>query len=103
MKKIAVVASAVLVLAGIGIARGQETLPIGKAAEGQVVKKQTICPVMGGQVNTNIYVDASGKRVYFCCPACPPKFKKDPAKYIAKLEKDGITLDKAPATDSPAK
>jgi len=52
---------------------------------------------MGGAVNTNLYADAEGKRVYFCCGGCISAFKKDPAKYIAKLEKDGVSLEKAPA------
>jgi len=63
-------------------------------------KTQTTCPVMGGTVNTNIYVDYDGKRIYFCCKACPVEFKKAPAKYIGKLEKEGITLDKIPANAS---
>ena len=60
-------------------------------------KRQALCPVMGGAVNTNLYADAEGKRVYFCCGGCISAFKKDPAKYIAKLEKDGVSLEKAPA------
>jgi YHS domain-containing protein len=27
-----------------------------------------------------------GKEVQFCCKSCLPKFKKDPAKYLKKLE-----------------
>lgn len=73
------------------------------ATEAQAVKKQTSCPVMGGPVNTNIYADANGKRVYFCCGGCVETFKKDPAKYIKKLEGEGITLDKAPDANAPKK
>ena len=98
----AVVASAVMMLMGVGMARAEEAQAVGKA-EGQTVKKQTVCPIMGGQVNTNLYVDANGKRVYFCCGGCPAAFKKDPAKYIAKMENDGITLDQAPAADPTKK
>ena len=47
---------------------------------------QTTCPVMGGKINTKIYADHEGKRVYFCCEACPAQFKKDPKKYLAKLK-----------------
>lgn len=65
------------------------------AADAQAVKKQSVCPVMGGAVNTNLFVDFEGKRIYVCCKGCLPDVKKDPAKYIAKLEKDGFTLDKA--------
>ena len=93
----AVVTIAVLVLVGAGIVAAQDYNQVDKTAAGKIVKKQTSCPIMAGQVNTNIYVDAEGKRVYFCCNDCPPEFKKDPAKYIAQMEKNGITLDKAPA------
>ena len=27
-----------------------------------------------------------GKEVQFCCKSCMPKFKKDPAKYIKKID-----------------
>lgn len=99
MKTTAMMVSTVLMVVGIAMAGTQEAPAVDKPAEGQVVKKQTVCPVMGGQVNTNVYADANGKRVYFCCEGCPATFKKDPAKYIAKMEKDGITLDKAPVAD----
>lgn len=71
----------------------------------KVVKHQTMCPVMGGVVNKQFFADYQGKRVYFCCNACPAMFKKDPAKYIKKLEAEGITLDKTPqaaTTNAPA-
>jgi YHS domain-containing protein len=63
-------------------------------------KPQTICPVMGGKIDKNIYTDYEGKRVYFCCPACIPEFKKDPAKYIKKLEDESVVLEKIPTTGS---
>ena len=62
---------------------------------------QTTCPIEGGKINKAIFADYQGKRVYFCCAGCPEEFKKDPAKYVKKLEDDGITLDKAPATQGP--
>ncbi len=57
---------------------------------------QTTCPVMGCEINKEIYTDYQGKRVYFGCEGCISKFKKDPAKYIKKLEDAGVTLEKAP-------
>ena len=59
-------------------------------------KAQTTCPVMGGPVNKKIFVDAEGKRIYLCCKGCIDPVKKDPKKYIAKLEAEGVTLDKTP-------
>ena len=56
---------------------------------------QTVCPVMGGKINKNLYVEADGKRIYICCAGCIEKVKADPQKYIKELEDQGITLEKA--------
>lgn len=62
------------------------------------VKAQTICPVMGGEVNPKLYVDAEGKRIYVCCQGCIAPLKADPAKYIKQLEDQGVTLAKLQTT-----
>lgn len=60
-------------------------------------KQQTHCAVMrNNPINTNLYVDVKGKRIYVCCPGCIPKIKADPDKYIKQLEAQGITIEKAP-------
>ena len=64
------------------------------------VKAQTKCPVMGGKINKKQYVDVKGKRIYVCCPGCIGTIKADPDKYIQKLEKEGVTLDAAPKSDT---
>ena len=46
--------------------------------------EQTTCPVMGGKINKNVFVEHKGKKVYFCCAGCEGKFKADPEKYIAE-------------------
>lgn len=46
---------------------------------------QTSCPVSGKPLNSAQVVEHKGKKVYFCCPACPDGFKKDPEKFMAKL------------------
>ena len=103
MKTNAIVAGAMLLLA-VGTAAAQEAQAVAQPAPAAetAIKKQTVCPIMGSPVNTSIYVDANGKRVYFCCAGCPAAFKKDPAKYIKKMEKEGITLEQTPAAE-PAK
>ena len=67
-------------------------------AEGDAAKSkpQITCPVMGGKINKEIYTDYEGKRVYFCCKGCIGEFTKDPAKYVKKLEEEGVTLEKVP-------
>ena len=78
------------------------TNAVAKAEAKAEVKAQTTCPVMGGPVNKSIFVDAEGKRIYLCCKGCIAPVKKDPKKYIAKLEAEGVTLDKTPVEKIPA-
>jgi YHS domain-containing protein len=59
-------------------------------------KSQTTCPVLGGNIDKNVYVDYQGKRIYFCCPGCDVEFKKDPEKYMKKLQDAGVTPETAP-------
>ena len=46
---------------------------------------QKTCPVMGGDIKRDIFVEYKGKKVYFCCPPCKEKFNADPEKYLSKL------------------
>ena len=69
-------------------------------AADQDSQQQTTCPVMGGKINKDIYADHEGKRVYFCCDACVSPFKKDPAKYISKLEGEGVVLETVATGDA---
>ena len=59
---------------------------------------QTICPVQGGKIDKNVYTDYQGKRIYFCCSGCIDDFKKDPEKYLKKMEEQGVTPEKSPGT-----
>ena len=63
----------------------------GKAGTRHAAKlvPQKTCPVMGNPIDTSIYVDYRGKRVYFCCAMCPETFKKDPQKYLKILAARG--------------
>jgi YHS domain-containing protein len=63
-------------------------------------KPQTTCPVSGEPIDpkTSPHVDYQGQRVYFCCSACPAKFKADPEAYFAKMEKDGVSLENIQTT-----
>lgn len=54
---------------------------------------QTKCPVMGGNINKELYVDHDGKRIYVCCQMCINKIKEKPEKYISKLEDEGVELE----------
>lgn len=84
-----------LVLVAAGHPRAEE------ATDNQ--KPQTVCPVMGGAINKEIFADYQGKRVYFCCKSCMPVFEESPERFIEQLESTGIILEKVPAPDSQQK
>lgn len=51
--------------------------------------EKPVCPVMLEEVEdpaSAAYSDYQGKRYYFCCPACKPKFDKNPRKYVRALK-----------------
>ena len=60
-------------------------------------KPQTSCPVLGGNVDRNIFVDYKGQRIYFCCKGCDEEFKKNPDKYLEKMKSLGFVPEKSPA------
>ncbi|MBN2589446.1 MAG: YHS domain-containing protein [Sedimentisphaerales bacterium] len=39
----------------------------------------------GNPINTDIFVEYEGKKVYFCCTSCKADFLDNPDKYIADL------------------
>jgi YHS domain-containing protein len=47
---------------------------------------QVKCPVMGDPIDGKTFVEYKGERIGFCCDMCPPKFKADPARYMAKFK-----------------
>lgn len=69
-------------------------------APAQKSTAQTTCPVMGGKINKEVYVDYEGKRVYFCCPGCETKFMEDPETYIKQMEAEGVVLEQTPSGTS---
>ncbi|MCL4503003.1 MAG: YHS domain-containing protein [Deltaproteobacteria bacterium] len=73
-------------------------LAAGPALAAGQPKPQTTCPVLGGKINKQFYVDYQGKRGYLCCQGCEAQFKKDPEKYMKKIQEQGITLEKCPET-----
>ena len=48
-----------------------------------------ICPISGEKIDkeTKATYEYKGKIYNFCCPMCIEEFKKDPDKYINKMEK----------------
>ncbi len=74
----------------------EKAAPVAGTATGVVVKAQTMCPIMGGVIDKTKFVDQDGTRIFVCCGGCVAPLKKDFAAIKAKLEKEGITLEKTP-------
>ncbi len=95
MKTIGLLVLVAVLAVGLGaMAVGCKNEPAPKAGEkadasatpaaGEIAQK--LCPVMGNKIDPKIYVDYNGRRIYFCCAMCPAEFKKDPEKYIKKVD-----------------
>ncbi len=55
------------------------------AGKASAAIQQKSCPVTGEPINTSVYTDYNGKRIYFCCAACVQKFLKSPEQYLKNL------------------
>ncbi len=89
--------SSVLVLAFTGLVFAEDK-EICTAPKTEGVAK---CPVMGTDINKDASADYKGGKVYFCCPGCIPKFKKDTAKYQAKANEQLVMTGQAKQVKCP--
>ena len=95
MKKlfIAVTAFGLLFLVNSRVALAQDASEEA-ATKQETVKAQDagnkICPVTGEKIDekTKATYEYEGKIYNFCCPVCIEEFKKDPGKYIKKVEEE---------------
>ncbi len=60
-------------------------------------RPQTHCPIAGGEIERDVFIDYGGYRIYFCCPGCDEDFLADAEKYISKMRAEGIELEQTPA------
>lgn len=57
------------------------------------------CPVEGGDVDPDSTIQYKGKTIGFCCAGCDKEFEKDPAKFMAKIDKELAAEKKDGAAD----
>lgn len=92
---VAIVSVTLLFVVGCGsqeTSRKEETKPAveQKAETGtQELQPQTVCPVMGGQIDKSLYIDNDGKRIYICCGHCREELTKNFDKHVKKLAELG--------------
>lgn len=92
LRKIMFAIIALTVVAALA-AFGQEAKSDAKKDAVKELKNQTHCPVMGGKIDSTVYTDIQGQRVYHCCPMCIAKLKADPDKYFKKSAAEGILFE----------
>ncbi len=98
MKRVAVYAfCAALFVAFAGLAQAEKKA----AKEGSKSKPAAKCPVSGEDISKDASVDYKGGKVYFCCPGCISKFKKDTAKYQAKANEQLVLTGQAKQEKCP--
>ena len=62
------------------------------------LKNQTVCPVMGGKIDSTVYTDIQGQRVYHCCSMCSNNLKAEPDKFFKKAEDAGVLFENIQTT-----
>lgn len=87
MKSLQILSAAVLLLASCS----KEKATSNASAAGSAAKPYPldVCLVSGeklGSMGDPTSLVHEGQEIKFCCDHCEPKFKKDPAKYLSKLE-----------------
>jgi YHS domain-containing protein len=58
-------------------------------ADAALAKQQRVCPVSGdvlGAMGKPYKVTLQGKTVFLCCSGCEEELRKNPEKYLSKLE-----------------
>jgi YHS domain-containing protein len=85
IKHLVAVGLSLTVLAGPFVALGGEKAPDSK------LKPYTLknCIVSGdklGEMGEPYVFEYEGRQIKFCCKGCVKDFKKDPAKYVKKIE-----------------
>lgn len=87
MKRFILFSIALVVIGGINLSYAQVTG--GNVYNlGDDGSKYFLCPVMGnyGKVTAETpYTDYDGKRYYYCCDGCKPKFEANSAMYLEKF------------------
>jgi len=98
MKTISVITAVVLLGTSFLNADEQKEASVKDSA-----KAQATCPVMGGKVDKNLFVDVKGYRIYVCCKGCVGTIKADPDKYLAKIKAKGETPENTPVAKDELK
>ena len=89
-RKLMTVLTMTAFVSGIGYAMGDAAIGAGSTKETAQVKNvgNKICPVSGEAIQEKEAgtIEYEGKTYNLCCAMCAKDFKKDPKKYVQKVE-----------------
>jgi YHS domain-containing protein len=88
--KIILIPLAVIALASVSCNKQEGTNAASKSESRAKSYPLETCLVSGeklGAMGDPIVINHEGQEIKFCCDSCVPKFKKDPAKYLHKLDR----------------
>lgn len=74
-------------------------VPAQRATLSKRPKIQVSCPVSGDPVDTKVFTEVKGQKVFFCCKGCISKFEGDPGKYKSDLANSYTYQTKCPVMD----
>jgi YHS domain-containing protein len=89
------VSLAVLLGGSVFAADSTKTVP---APEKPKLHAQSLCPIMGEEIDSTVYADVQGQRVYFCCGGCIGKFKASADKYFKQAAAEGVQFENVQKT-----
>lgn len=78
----------IFVFVASGISFAQETQADTQVSVQAVDVGNKICPVSGEKIDEKATYEYQGKIYNFCCSSCVEDFKKDPGKYIKKVDEE---------------
>ena len=91
-RKIAVIATLCMFMPMMP--HGCSTMGAHKRQEAKVKDSNKVCSVSGEKIDerTKVTYQYEGKTYNFCCGNCVEEFKKDPEKYIKKIEEEKLAI-----------
>ena len=95
--RLVILAVSLVAVAAAGVISAESTAPSSPTAAKEL-HNQTVCPVMGKPIDSSVYTDIQGQRVYHCCKGCSAKLKADPDKYFKQAAAEGVLFQNIQTT-----
>jgi YHS domain-containing protein len=82
-------------VAGLALGQQKSDIPAGPTTRPYPLDTCIVSGEKLGSMGNAVAITYEGREIKFCCKDCPADFKKDPARYLKKLDE---AIAKLPAT-----